>query len=251
MHRVNIMVEVSDEVYDLVVQPYKKSKNFKTLIERLLSGYLENETIAAYVEGSLDALKRSSLDSFNSTIESMKASMATMGMLTEEAEVTANYGKKVFGEGTNESSATSEVVQIVTKESKEDEVDETKILKEEVNSLKTQNAEIMRMIQSMSEALSGLQSNKVGESSVEGNESVTEEVKEDKVVENLSEKVITDEPNTSSEFNADAYDEDDPLSEVVSFDDDNVEIPMPEEEEEDDEDDDFLSGILEGQVYTF
>ena len=65
MRKVNIMVDVSEEVYDTVVVPFKKSRKFSELINSLLIGYLKDNYVASYVEGTLDTLKNESARSLD------------------------------------------------------------------------------------------------------------------------------------------------------------------------------------------
>ena len=54
MVRTNILVEVDEKVNNLVVIPHKRAKTFSKLMASLLQGYVEDEYIRAYADGTLE-----------------------------------------------------------------------------------------------------------------------------------------------------------------------------------------------------
>lgn len=290
MRKVNIMVDVSDEVYDSVVAPYKKSRGFSKLINSLLIGYLKDDYVAAYVDGTLDALKGKSYEAFDEAIASMNNSFATVGMLADSAESMMQEGinavkigdKKhneevseddmdVLIDDTNLKEATNQV-----EEREEVKKEENSDLREEVQALKLQNEEmnknfkaIMEMMKSMGMATNAFAEGSNPEetasedevavtSEAESHQERTEEADTRKV--SASERKVSPVVETSSvpveekkHEESEVLDEDDPLAEDITFGDEDTEVPlfdMDEEEEEDDSDEDFLSGLLQGQVMS-
>ena len=98
MRKTNIMVEFSEEVYDILVEPMKKNKSFSKLIAALVNGYLNDAYVRAYADDTLDDLRRASVDAFNESLDSMSESLSNMGLFTDELESTASLGKKKFKE---------------------------------------------------------------------------------------------------------------------------------------------------------
>ena len=139
MKRTNILVEVSDGIYDNVVTPHKKAKTFSKLIATLLKGYIENEYIRAYAEDTLDDMHRASVDALDEVIGNMQQSLKNMGLYADELKETTEDGMSYFGERV-ESSPTS-------KESNNKDA-----LRDDVEELKVQNAEILSMLKAFMES---------------------------------------------------------------------------------------------------
>lgn len=139
MKRTNILVEVSDGIYDNVVTPHKKAKTFSKLIATLLKGYIENEYIRAYAEDTLDDMHRASVDALDEVIGNMQQSLKNMGLYADELKETTEDGMSYFGERV-ESSSTS-------KESNNKDA-----LRDDVEELKVQNAEILSMLKAFMES---------------------------------------------------------------------------------------------------
>lgn len=277
MRKVNIMVDVSDEVYDSVVAPYKKSRGFSKLINSLLIGYLKDDYVAAYVDGTLDALKGKSYEAFDEAIASMNNSFATVGMLADSAESMMQEGinaVKVGGKKHNEEVSEDDMDVLIddtnlkeatnqVEEREEVKKEENSDLREEVQALKLQNEEmnknfkaIMEMMKSM-----GMATNAFAESSnpdetenkVEDDEvAVTSEVEvhqeyaEETVTHKVSasERKVSPVVETSSvpvEENkheeSEVFDEDDPLAGDITFGDEDTEVPLFDMDDEEEEDD--------------
>lgn len=133
MKRTNILVEVSDSIYDSVVTPHKKAKTFSKLIATLLKGYIENEYIRAYAEDTLDDMHKASVDALDAVIDNMQQSLVNMGLYAEELKDSTQEGMSYFGNKVEASS---------TKESKNNEDN----LRDDVEELKVQSAEILSML---------------------------------------------------------------------------------------------------------
>lgn len=138
MKRTNILVEVSDGIYDSVVTPHKKAKTFSKLIATLLKGYIENEYIRAYAEDTLDDMHKASVDALDEVIDNMQQSLVNMGLYAEELKDSTQEGMSYFGNKVEVSSA---------KESKD--ADD---LRDDVEELKVQNAEILSMLKAFMES---------------------------------------------------------------------------------------------------
>lgn len=96
MRRTSIMLEFSDEIYDSLVEPMKKNRTFSKLIVSLINGYIADGYIHAYVDDTLDDLKRAAVDSFNSSIDSMSESLSNMGLFTDELDSISSSAKTKF-----------------------------------------------------------------------------------------------------------------------------------------------------------
>lgn len=96
MRRTSIMLEFSDEIYDSLVEPMKKNRTFSKLIVSLINGYIADGYIHAYVDDTLDDLKRAAVDSFNSSIDSMSESLSNMGLFTDELDSMSSSAKTKF-----------------------------------------------------------------------------------------------------------------------------------------------------------
>ena len=134
--KVNVMAEVSQEVYDTVVVPHKRSKTFTSVIETLITGYYSNVYIRSFVDDSLEGDQQQSNDVLNDIINNMHQGLANMGVYTEEMKSNSQDGIDAFGKKAEE-----------TKKEMEDiNAQEIKSVKESVEELKNQNEEIMSML---------------------------------------------------------------------------------------------------------
>lgn len=134
--KVNVMAEVSQEVYDTVVVPHKRSKTFTSVIETLITGYYSNVYIRSFVDDSLEGAQQQSNDVLNDIINNMHQGLANMGVYTEEMKSNSKDGIDAFGKKAEE-----------TKKEMEDiNAQEIKSVKESVEELKNQNEEIMSML---------------------------------------------------------------------------------------------------------
>lgn len=96
MKKTNVLVEVSDEIYDTVIEPMKKNKTFSKLIASLLEGYLTDGYIQAFADDTLADLRRAAVDSFSASVDSMSESLSNMGLFTNELEQTSLSGRTKF-----------------------------------------------------------------------------------------------------------------------------------------------------------
>lgn len=94
--RVSVMFEVSDEVYDNLVNPFKKSKMLSKLMSTLLTGYLECQEVRDYVDVEIEGMHKASVDVVSNLMQGMQESLAAMGIYTDEAKSLSDQGKSYF-----------------------------------------------------------------------------------------------------------------------------------------------------------
>lgn len=159
MRRTNVFIDVEDDVYDLVVSPHKKAKSFSRLMASLLQGYIEDEYIRSYGDGTLHDMRKASVDSLDSIIGTMTESLSNFGLFTDELEVSNNRGKELFNSKKSKQedivskhvSDIKEESELVNKENnklKEEVVN----LKDDMRSLKQQNLEMMGILRKLTES---------------------------------------------------------------------------------------------------
>lgn len=141
MKKTNIMIDVEERIYDLVVVPHKKNKSFSKLIATLLTGYVDNAYIRGYADDTLEDMKRSSLSSLDSMISEIHSGLAAMGMYSDEMKNITDEGLNIFGKGSEEAGkkAEEEIQKRVNEETQE--------LKSSFEELRNQNSQIINMMQ--------------------------------------------------------------------------------------------------------
>ena len=92
------MVEVSDSVFESVVQPFKRKKSFAKLVAMLLEAYATNDSIYSYINGAMDGLENEATEELLKDLNSMAESLSMLGALSSEAESVVGNGQKVFDE---------------------------------------------------------------------------------------------------------------------------------------------------------
>lgn len=282
--KVNIMVDVSEEVYDTIVEPYKRNKKFSKLIETLLLGCMENDGVAEYVEGKFSSYYKQANHAFNGAVGSMMSSLAMVGIMADTASEMMEDGKRAV--------KLEDEVKVINGPSPEKPEDAK--LEKEIKELRRENQDTREKLQEVTEILRKFMNGEfnsekeeeemaaekevaasaVKEESPE--ETVKEEVKvapektedlrgkvasdsAEKMVEKREEKraekrveIKTPEVKVKPMTEDDDLDEDDPLFAPVSFEDEvseDDEINLFEEEDKEDEDS-YLDNLLNGQVYT-
>lgn len=169
MRNVSVMFEVSEEVYDNIVTPFKKSKMLGKLMASLLTGYLEEEDIREYIDEEIEGMHKASVDTVSEIFENMQESLAAMGIFANEAKSTNDRGRKYFkkqAEGINVEKSP-----------------ETGINSEEFKTVQSDIADIKQQMSELKEFLVALSKNgiKVEESDKEDE---MEEIEEDEIEEN-------------------------------------------------------------------
>lgn len=266
------MVDVSEEVYDTVVVPFKKSRKFSELINSLLTGYLKDNYVASYVEGTLDTLKNESARSLDEAIESMNQSFAMVGMLADEASDMMSNGIDAVKVREREKGTVGQLKERFASESyKKDKEESTKedFLKE-IDALRKQNNEMERSLRKILKALNmdsvddeqvvDVPAREEASATVETKEKEGKVLREEIQSEEIDERGYTSEVHEVKEkpvvevveqHSKDRDDDYDPLGEDITFGDEDISDAIFEDEEpDDDEDEDFLSGLLQGQVMS-
>lgn len=226
MRNVNVMIEVDDDLYTKVVEPYKKAKKFTELIKILLSGYLKDEYIGRYVEGTQDILKQKSSDSLMDALDTMRESLASLSFLNEEAGNIVEEGMSFTSKSVE--NASSENFEEGVRRQKERE-EENEQLKKDVTELKEMFAERESHWSKQFEELKAL---------FKGSMQIKSEVKPVSSV-------------NVPKFDDVKLDEDDPLSVDAFSDDIEEEVIDLQGEEEEYDSDGFLDDLLEGQIISF
>lgn len=264
MRKVNIMIDVSDEVYDLVVAPFKKSRRFSKLINSLLEGYISDDYVAAYVSGSLDDFKKRSTESLNQALSAMNNSLEMVGMLSDEAEELAKEGINAVGMrdsseakhdtniGVKSSSIDAPVGSAPAPEAKDEKNDELRV---EIDELKRQNekmnADLQKLMEALNKGFMGMMESASASGGSDSEETVRSEKEKPTVVREEASSSVESTENTHTDGDLNLS-EDDPLAGDVSFDDDLGEFDLfgNDKDENEDEDEDFLNGLLAGQVVS-
>lgn len=142
----NILVEVEDNIYSMVVLPHKKSKTFSKLVAALIQGYVENEYIRSYIEGNLSEMQKAAVNSLDDVLNNMTQSLANIGLYTGEMQATSSKGMQTFNRvlerEVQEKQLPQAQAQIGTSSA---EVEE---LKDDISMLKKQNEEILNLLRS-------------------------------------------------------------------------------------------------------
>lgn len=96
MKKTNVMIEVSEDLYDEVIHPYKKQKGFGRLVVQLLEAYRTNDSIYSYINGTMDKLEDEATKELLKDLNSMTQSLNMFGVLQNQAEVVIDEGKRAF-----------------------------------------------------------------------------------------------------------------------------------------------------------
>ena len=98
MRRTSVLLEFSENVYDSLVEPLKKSKSFSKFVSALVTGYLNDPYIKAYADGNLDDYKKAYVEAFDDQLDEMSESLANMGFFADALESVSAGGKDHFAE---------------------------------------------------------------------------------------------------------------------------------------------------------
>lgn len=189
---ISILVKVSDSVYDMVVLPHKRSKTFAKLMATLLQGYIENDYIRSYAEGTLDEMHRASVDALDDVLGEMHQSLQSMGFYTDELKNTTTMGKEIFEEKLNESSSE------VNNPTRDAEVEE---LRSTVSELKEQNTTIIDMLKDLLESGVSLKSASTSQQHGETKKHTSEETPIS-MVKKKPKEIVEDTPTSVSSTEA-------------------------------------------------
>ena len=98
MRRTSVLLEFSENVYDSLVEPLKRSKSFSKFVSALVTGYLNDPYIKAYADGNLDDYKKAYVAAFDDQLDEMSESLANMGFFADALESVSAGGKDHFTE---------------------------------------------------------------------------------------------------------------------------------------------------------
>ena len=96
MKKTNVMIEVSEDLYDEVVHPYKKQKGFGKLVVQLLEAYRTNDSIYSYINGTMDQLQDEATQELLKDLNNMTQSLNMFGAYQSQAEVVIDEGQRAF-----------------------------------------------------------------------------------------------------------------------------------------------------------
>lgn len=96
MHKVSVMLEADDALYDAVIEPLKRCKKFTEVLKILLNGYMTDGYIAQYVEGTQDAYKQKTEEDLLDALDVMKETLAQLSLSNEEAKSYVDAGISSF-----------------------------------------------------------------------------------------------------------------------------------------------------------
>ena len=96
------MIEVSEDLYNEIVEPYKKRKGFGKLVVQLLEAYRSNEAIYSYINGTMDELDSEATEELLKDLNSMAQSLNMFGVYQNQAEVVIDEGQRAFNEFSNQ-----------------------------------------------------------------------------------------------------------------------------------------------------
>lgn len=98
MKKTSVMIEVSDDLYNDVVEPYKKKKGLGKLIVHLLEAYYTNESIHSYINGIVDGIENESTESLMNDLANMTQSLNMLGVLESQAVTVMSDGARAFND---------------------------------------------------------------------------------------------------------------------------------------------------------
>lgn len=266
MKNVNLLIKVSDDLYQDVVEPKKREKSFTSFMESLINSYYTNSAVQSIVEGSIDGIKEESMKSLNDALLKAKSSMSRLSLFADELESTTLEGESLFSDygesdtGLDMGSSTlgeNTLLMPVGEEKPQGGAIKTPVseeyegLREEVSSLKSQNEEIREQNRQILEMLGNLTAlGKMGVSSPVKSESPlsTESTSKSDVSAPEVASVVAQKPVPEvSVSNADSSEE-----ELLDFGVDFDALEAQEEEEKDDFDADAIfNGFMQNNQFEF
>lgn len=106
MPKVGIMVDVSTEVLETVINPAKAEKRFKRLVVQLLEAYHSDETVRSIVDGEEALANLEGLSNLKDQLQQATQSVAYMGMVNESIQLGLDSAKADFDSGNFDSVGT-------------------------------------------------------------------------------------------------------------------------------------------------
>ena len=102
MRNASVSIEVSETIYEQVVEPRKKAKTLSKLVATLLQGYISDEYIYSYAEGTIQDMRKAQVDNFDSAIDKVFEHSANIGLFSDELSSLNASAHKKFKDKTNE-----------------------------------------------------------------------------------------------------------------------------------------------------
>ena len=221
--KVSIMVDVDEALYTEVIEPHKKNRSFSKLILKLLEGYQQDEYVNAYGNDVVAELQAEADNAFQSSIDSMKATMINMEILKEEAEMTSEEGVDSFNTG-----EFREGSEVGTDAGEGLGSERLQRIENEICEMKKSNAEVMSALNLILGKLNGIE---VGEGTKEPKKVVEKEEVIDLFGLPAPIEEKTEEPVENAEKEEDTVDNGD-------------DVDSGEAE-------DLLSGLTDGMVFSY
>lgn len=133
MKKTNVMIEVTDDIYEDIVAPFKKKKSFGKLITMLLEAYANNDSIYSYINGAMDGLENEATEELLKDLNSMAESLSMLGALSSEAEAVIDNGQRAFDDFSTKATEDAKKVKETNGISREDVVE---IVEDSVSEIK-------------------------------------------------------------------------------------------------------------------
>lgn len=149
MKKTNVMIEVSEDLYNEIVEPYKKRKGFGKLVVQLLEAYRSNEAIYSYINGTMDELDSEATEELLKDLNSMAQSLNMFGVYQNQAEVVIDEGQRAFNEFGNQAREDSSKFETSSNNSKNEDKPLTKedvvsIVNDSVSDIKNMLEELLK-----------------------------------------------------------------------------------------------------------
>lgn len=267
MRRTSVLLEFSENVYDSLVEPLKKSKSFSKFVSALVTGYLTDPYIKAYADGNLDDYKKAYVEAFDDQLDEMSESLANMGFFADALESVSAGGKDHFAEKKKKAEEDGVHFGVSEKPSKGKLEDSDSDYKKDLEGFENSvNARIDRLENSMNAFLVNmttlLQTGTVGVQSGTGSEAqagVDNRVSEKPVVSMPSEVSQPSKEDSNLETGSSSGEdvvstEEKGINEMHSEVKPYVEKSVGSVEKSDtgnSEEDDFISSMLDGNMFSF
>lgn len=148
MKKTNVMIEVSEDLYNEIVEPYKKRKGFGKLVVQLLEAYRTNESIYSYINGTIDGLESEATEELLKDLNNMAQSLNMFGVYQNQAEVVIDEGQRAFNEFSNQAREDSSRFEASPREKSEDKPitkeDVISIVNDSVSDMKNMLEELLK-----------------------------------------------------------------------------------------------------------
>ena len=148
MKKTNVMIEVSEDLYNEIVEPYKKRKGFGKLVVQLLEAYRTNESIYSYINGTIDGLESEATEELLKDLNNMAQSLNMFGVYQNQAEVVIDEGQRAFNEFSNQAREDSSRFEDSPREKSEDKPltkeDVISIVNDSVSDMKNMLEELLK-----------------------------------------------------------------------------------------------------------